>query len=793
MPIASGVRLGPYEVLAPLGAGGMGEVYRARDTRLDRVVAIKVLPAHLSSDPALRTRFAREARAVSALSHPNICTLFDVGQQDDIDFLVMEYVEGETLASLLKRGRLGPRQIVALGGEIADALHDAHQRGIVHRDIKPQNIIVTPRGHAKVLDFGLAKAFEAIQPDDDTHSATMNTREGTLLGTGPYMSPEQVRGEAVDPRSDAFSFGAVLYEMATGRRAFRGNTLPETLSAILTAEPEPIDRAGSGIAPELQRIVSKCLEKDRTRRYQTLRDVATDLDRVEGPMATPARRATGWRVVALLVAVGASIASGTWYWHTRDAAAGSGVRSLAVLPLKPLAGDLKENYVGLGISDAIIARISQAGGLTVRPTSAVRRYATTDTDALAAAKEQLVDAVLEGSWQREGDRLRVSVNLLRLADGVSLWADRFDVGAADIFAVQDQVSERLVSQLRLQLSPDRQARVRQGGTTNLEAYDAFLKGQFFFGERGFSAAARQNSDRAAELFERATTLDPEFAQARAMLGFALAWTAVFIEDNPALVARAKAQTDRADQLNPGLAQVHLNRAFIVQSKYEGWRMADALREVRMAQRLGWAAGAEIDREAAALYAHLGFWDEWRKASDRAIAADPTNRQIRATYVNEFFLYGSPEDGRAAQKRLLDEEPDDRYFLLARRLAEAAPIVEKKALADTPTALMNLGILRALQGRHAEARAATERYLAMAEKNRYYHHLTYGAVRVYAIGGDAEQAAKWLQETIRWGFPCYPLFASDAFLDPVRQAPQVQRVLAELRTEWERYRQELDSN
>ena len=216
----SGVRLGPYEVLAPLGAGGMGEVYRARDTRLDRVVAIKVLPAHLSSDPALRARFAREARAVSALSHPNICTLFDVGHQDDIDFLVMEYVEGETLSSLLRRTRLEPPQVVALGVEIADALHEAHQRGIIHRDVKPQNIIVTPRGHAKVLDFGLAKAFEAVRPDDDTHSAAMNTREGTLVGTGPYMSPEQVRGEPLDPRSDAFSFGAVLYEMATGRRAF---------------------------------------------------------------------------------------------------------------------------------------------------------------------------------------------------------------------------------------------------------------------------------------------------------------------------------------------------------------------------------------------------------------------------------------------------------------------------------------------------------------------------------------------------------------------------------------------
>ena len=230
------------------------------------------------------------------------------------------------------------------------------------------------------------------------------------------------------------------------------------------------------------------------------------------------------------------------------------MRSLAVLPLKPLAGDLKENYVGLGISDAIIARISQAGGLTVRPTSAVRRYATADTDALAAAKEQLVDAVLEGSWQREGDRLRVSVNLLRQADGASLWADRFDVRASRHLRGPGSSRRTARRATAPAVVPRRQALTRQGGTTNVEAYDAFLKGQFFFGERGFNAAARQNSDRATELFEQAITRDPQFAQAHAMLGVALAWTAVFIEDNPELVARAKALTDRAEQLNPGLAR-----------------------------------------------------------------------------------------------------------------------------------------------------------------------------------------------------------------------------------------------
>ena len=569
MPIASGVRLGPYEVLAPLGAGGMGEVYRARDTRLDRVVAIKVLPGHLSSDPALRARFAREARAVSALSHPNICTLFDVGQQDDTDFLVMEFVEGEPLSSLLRRTRLEPPQVVALGVEIADALHEAHQHGIIHRDVKPQNIIVTPRGHAKVLDFGLAKAFEAVRPDDDTHSAAMNTREGTLWAPGLHVAGAGPRRGRRPAKRRVQLWRRVVRD---GDRAPRVHGQHPARDAV----GDPHRRARSDRPRRARPRPRAAAHRRQVPRERPLAAVPVAPRRRHGPGAAArwsrgahASRDGGVEGPRPACLVGASVATGAWYWRGRGTPAARGVQSLAVLPLKPLAGDLKENYVGLGISDAIIARISQAGGLTVRPTSAVRRYATTDTDALAAAKEQLVDAVLEGSWQREGDRLRVSVNLLRQADGASLWADRFDVRAADIFAVQDQVSERLVSQLRLQLSPDRQARVRQGGTTNARGVRRVPEGAVLFRGAGIHrghASEHRPGGGAVRACHRARSRS---SRGHAMLGFALAWTAIFIEDNPALIARAKALTDRAEELDAGLAQVHRNRAFIVQSKYEG--------------------------------------------------------------------------------------------------------------------------------------------------------------------------------------------------------------------------------
>src|SRR5438034_653996 len=349
MSLAPGTRFGPYEIIGAIGAGGMGEVHRARDTRLDRTVAIKVLAADVTRRAHLRARFEREARAISVLNHPNICTLFDVGHEDDIDFLVMECIEGETLAALLGRERLDEQRVVDLGMQIADALAEAHDRSIIHRDIKPQNVIVTPRG-------------------------------------------------------------------------------------------------------ELQRIVRKCLEKDRTRRYQSLRDVALDLETLRrdlamhrtatdsgasarssaAPDAGQARRsvwaavlgAATLALIAVAVAVSLGRLSGR---HPADPVA----RSLAVLPFKPLAGDLKENYFGLGLADAVITRLSQTGQLMVRPTSAMRRYATGDTDTLNAAREQQVDTVLDGAWQREGDRLRVSVNLLRVSDGASLWAESFDVRASE--------------------------------------------------------------------------------------------------------------------------------------------------------------------------------------------------------------------------------------------------------------------------------------------------------------------------------------------------------------------------
>ncbi len=524
-----------------------------------------------------------------------------------------------------------------------------------------------------------------------------------------------------------------------------------------------------------------------------LRDIARP--ELAGPvdggagLRPPIRR---WKTAAvittafLLVAAAAATAR----WILVPKAAIPDVRSVAILPFKPLTA-VNENYLGLGIADAVISRLSSgAPDLTVRPTTAITKYAAQGSDAVTAGRELQVDVILDGTWQREADRLRVSVNLLRVDTGTSLWTDRYDFSASDVFAIQDRVSDELVSRLRLEVDSATRSRTGHGGgTTNPEAYDAFLRGKYHLSSRGYNPRVRDHSDKAISTLQRAVALDPNYAEAHAKLGFAYAHTAVFIDNDPSLVDRAKEETRLAEQIRPDLGQIHLNRAVILWSWYEGWRIVEAIREYRLAEQLD---PGLPDVELGAGYAHLGFIDDWRRVQEHAIARDPTNRGARLVYVNEHFLINRPDEGLAAQKRLLDDgTPDYRYFLLKRQVAEAAPQLEAIA-AKTSDAwrIAELALLRSLQGRHREANEAITRALGMAVKNRTYHHLTYLFAQTKGVQNDPAEAARWLKETIDWGLPCYPVFATDSFLDPVRQSPQVQKVLTDLKRDWDTYREAL---
>ena len=778
----------------------MGEVYRARDTKLGREVALKVLPAALAADPERLARFTREARVLASLNHSHIGAIYGVEDVDAPPAIVLELVEGETLADRLGGRPLPVNEAVSIATQIAEALESAHEAGVIHRDLKPANIKITPAGVVKVLDFGLAKALSAGSGDDraDLSTAVDTTRDGAILGTAAYMSPEQARGHSVDKRTDIWAFGCVLYEMLNGRSPFSRATLAETLAAVLYREPDWVTFSAS-YPPSLVHLLRRCLEKDRTARLRDIGEATIALRSLQEPSGTSRgtgaeghlskRRASISRLLLAASVVLVAVAGAFAWWRTTSPGVGGNtpaVQSLAVLPLTALTPGADDGHVGLGIADSLILGLSRARELTVRPTSSIRKYATAGGNALQAAMDLDVDAVLEGTWQRSGDTFRVNLRLLNSSDGRSLWSDSLDVRAGDIFALQDQVAARIMGRLQLAVLPPPARGTRR--PPSARAHDLFTQGLVAFTDRGFTAADRRNSDLATSFFEEAVRADHEYAEAHALLGFAYAWTAIFIEPNPSLVDRAEAETDLAERLDPSQGQIHLNRAFITWSWYRGWRIVEGIREIRRAIEL---TPTLADLELGSLYYHLGLFDEWKRANERVIAMNPTDLRSRFTYVNEYFLVNLPEEGLLAQRRLLGvQQPDYRYYIATRDVRQARSSVDEFNARGIPPMFLSEAKTLALEGRHTEAQRLVTDSLASAARNRSYHHLTYAAAQVFALGGKSADAARWLQETFENGFPCYPAFAADPFLEPVRDSSVMRTVLENLKVTWESYRDQV---
>jgi serine/threonine-protein kinase len=820
-----GKRLGHYEVVSRLGTGGMGEVYLAQDTRLHRRVALKVLSASISNQEA-NQRLWREARAAATLEHQHICAIHEIAETDGCSFIVMQYVEGETLASKLKREKLSLSEVLNIAVQVGAALEKAHEAHVIHRDIKPANIIVNDKGQAKVLDFGLAKfASDNLEAITKTATAEVLSKSGAIMGTVPFMSPEQVRGKRLDTRTDIFSFGATLYEMSCGQQPFARETDAETISAILRDEPSWAELPG-----ELQPIVQKSLLKDADERYQTAKELSADLRELQRRLAmetggststekfgtTPSGgNSSGARTdtkqarptssaeylvteikrhklaasVVLIALLTATIAIGFLNYLRQPTVEKSRIKSVAVLPLRSLNPEANDQYLGLGIADSIIAKMSQIGELTVRPTSAVRKYANQEVDALQAARELEVDAVLDSTFLHVGDQLRVSVNLLRVEDGASLWSERFDERFTDIFAIQDQVSQQVAQRLRLKLNPVDQARFTKRYTSNPEAYNYYAKAMYHFYNIGPDLNTRPESDLAVDLFKKAVELDPKYALARAQLGYAYVKLAVFQEDNPALIEQAKEELATAERLDPQLAQVHTARYFIEFSQYQGWQVETAIRELRLAQQLDPNVGHP---ELGDLYFHIGLEKQAAKEYEVALKVDPNNDEIKRAYVTHYFITARPDEALEANKRLFNRGPDLLYYVEKIMVKEAAPLIEHEYQKDpsSPWMFGNQILLLALQGKHREAQAAVPSILKKERRYRGYHHGTYNIARIYALGGNSEEALRWLRVTVKEGFPCYPLFARDSFLDPIRKDPAFLQFMAEMKARWEGYQREL---
>ena len=617
MALSPGTRLGSYEILAPLGAGGMGQVYRARDTKLDRDVAVKVLPEAVAADPESLSRFEREAKAVAALSHPNILAIHDFGRQDGVAYAVTELLEGDTLRGKIDAGPIPQKQAVSYAEQIAKGLAAAHEKGIVHRDLKPENVFVTKDGHVKVLDFGLAKRVETAAPEDQTAAPTgsAHTAPGTVMGTVGYMSPEQVRGLPVDHRSDIFSFGAILYELLSGKKAFKKDTASDTMAAIMRDEPAELSASGRAIPISLDHIVQHCLEKDRDNRFQSARDVLFALSQASGPTASGVKpSAARRRNPAALVAAGVLILGAFGWLFLRSSRAtaprsASGPKRIAVLPFENV-GAAEDDYFADGVSDEIRTKLIALPGIQVIARGSSTPYKKTTKTPKEIARELDVEYLLTATvrWQKGsgGDRVHVTPELIAVSSEgapTSKWQQPFDAALTDVFQVQSDVATKVAAALGVALAEGDARHLSEKPTQNLAAYDAFLKGE----EASESLGGNDNNQlrQALVFYEQAVALDPSFALAWAQISRACT-SLYFSTPRPELKERALQAATGAIELAPDRAE-----GYLAYGTYEDSVLHDPRRAIeRFAEGRRRAPGdAELLTSIAVSEESLGRWQD----------------------------------------------------------------------------------------------------------------------------------------------------------------------------------------
>ena len=785
-----------YRIVEKIGQGGMGEVFLADDTSLHRKVALKFLPPALQQDPAARKRFLREAHSAAALDHPFICHINEVADSDPsagsgqaVCFIVMEYVEGQSLKDRLETGPLSPAEALPIAIEVTEALEAAHGKGIVHRDIKPGNIMLTPAGHAKVMDFGLAKPMApAGGTETAAETVTALSEAGSTLGTLAYMAPEQLRGEAVDGRADLWALGVTLYEMVAGTRPFQGQSAFDLPVAILNAAPRPLP---STVPTELAAVIARCLEKDPDKRYQQAGELRQALVAVQAGTVSPW---VGWRyrltrsrwpmiaapALALVIVAGTLVALDVAGLRSRlvGGPVTARVVKVAVLPFANVSGDAAQEYLSDGLTTEMIALLGRLHPerLRVFARMSVMQYKKTDKPLKQIASELGgVDYILEGSAQREAGRIRITADLIKVADQTQVWADRYERELAGILALQNDVAQQVANALALKLLPAEQARLSNANPVNPEAHDAYLKGlQYWY------HLTPGDLDAALKYFEMALDMDPSYAPAQA--GIALVWagrSTMGITPPGEAGPKAKAAALKAIQLDDTNMEAHYALACI--KAWTEWDWAGAEAEFKRVIALN-----PNFPDARAYYSDylnkMGRPTEAMPEIERAVALDPYNPLFQLVYAVNFLYARRYDEALEQSRRALSTEPDLNPALNVTWWALSLKGMPKEALAAAKAYMKVVCGDRETEngfdegyvhGGYAEAMRRAAQALAARARASYVEPID--IAQTYVEAGENAQALEWLEKALAVRDPNLPILGMPPF-DRLRSEPRFQAIV-----------------
>jgi serine/threonine-protein kinase len=765
----NGQQLGSYMIVSMLGAGGMGEVYQAHDTKLRRDVAIKVLPAAFVHDVERLARFQREARMLASLNHPNIATIHGLEQSEGVHYLVMELVPGQTLTERISGGALKIEEALKLGVQIAEALEAAHERGVIHRDLKPANVKVTPEGRVKVLDFGLAKAFASDGELDLSNAPTltaMGTEEGRILGTPAYMSPEQARGKPVDKRTDIWAFGCMLYELLTGKQAFRGETLSDTIASVLQGEPD-WQAFPPTIPVKIRDLLRHCLQKDLQKRLRDLGDARIEIEEVLAPITHVAKRSLLRRAAVpsgitalILLAAFVGLKSSGWHEPLLIRSRPPRIQSLAVLPLENFSHDPDQEYFADGMTEALITDLARISALRVISRTSAMHYKGTHMTLPDIAKELNVDGVVEGSVQRSGTHVKITAQLIEAPTDKLLWSNSYERDLKDVLALQDDVARAVAGEIKVNLTPQEQARLSSARPVNPEAQEAYLKAGYLIGQKGAPAVK--------EIFgylQLAIEKDPNYAPAYALLGEAsgvMASTGLMPRDEA--LQRWRAAVQKAIELDDTDVAAHESLANLRES--EDWDWSAAEKEYKRTIELDPNDGGARDG-----YAHIlsltGRMDEAVTEEERVLALDPLAHNANAVFGKTLYYARQYDRAIAAASKGLELEPNtplphevlglayeqkgqlDRAITEFQKGIAVQGIVSGRRLAE-------LGHAYAVSGKTEAARRVLAQMRQVSQQSSTSDFAT-----VYSGLGEKDEAFRWMDR----GFYERPSDLPDIKIDP----------------------------